>query len=507
MMKMIIKKLDGELFWGGRIKDCMPYEIGAGHLDGDTSYSHHNAGNQLCAMLLSNKGRVIFSNNPFDFDIREKEVEITAHKDLVMRIVGDNLRDAYLYAVNNLLKKPVKTPPKEFFEMPQFNTWVELIYNQNQKDILEYAHGIVDHGLPPGILMIDDNWQEQYGVWKFHEGRFPDPKAMMDELHALGFKVLLWVVPFVSLDNELSREMMEKKLLIRDADGVNTHVFKWWNGYSGILDLSNPETVEYFKRSLDFLMSEYGVDGFKFDAGQPFYYDTSLTYYKQPQTKVESSMHYCNFAAMYEYSELKDGFNAIHLPVLQRLGDKSHRWEEGVQTLIPGITAQAIMGYQFTCPDMIGGGSWVDFLPGKELDQELIVRYAQCCAFMPTMQFSVAPWRVLDNEKLGYVLDVIKLHDKYAGYIWELVEKFLETGEPVVRMLEYNYPNKGAKIKQQYMLGDKILVAPVVEKGVTELDVVLPEGKWLADDGQLYDGGKTVTVSAPLSRIPHFILQ
>lgn len=244
---MIIKKSDGELFWEGRVKDLMPYETGKGHLDGDESYGYHNAGNQLGAMLLSNNGRVIFSNNPFDFDIREGEVEITAHKDVVMRIVGGNLRDAYLYTVNNLLRRPTKTPPKRFFEVPQFNTWVELIYNQNQKDILEYAHGIVNHGLPLGILMIDDNWQEQYGVWKFHEGRFPDPKGMMRELHEMGFKVLLWVVPFVSLDNEVSREMIEKQLLIRDSDGANPHVFKWWNGYSGILDLSNPATVEYFK--------------------------------------------------------------------------------------------------------------------------------------------------------------------------------------------------------------------------------------------------------------------
>ena len=335
-----------------------------------------------------------------------------------------------------------------------------------------------------------------------------DLEGCLKAVHDMGFKVLLWVVPFISLDNETSRDAIKKKLLIRDADGVNPHVFRWWNGYSGIFDFSNPETVEYFKGKLDWLMEEYGVDGFKFDAGQPFYYDTKLKYYKVPQTQVENSMHYCNFAALYEYSELKDGFNAGHLPVLQRLGDKSHKWVEGVQTLIPGITAQAIMGYQFTCPDMIGGGSWVDFLPDRTLDEELIVRYAQCCAFMPTMQFSVAPWRVLSKENLGYILDVIKLHDKYVPYILELIDDFMKTGEPVVRMMEYNYPNQGyVNIKQQYMLGDKILVAPVVEKGITKLDVVLPDGKWLADDGTLYEGGKTVTVDTPLSRVPYFTLQ
>ncbi len=51
------------------------------------------------------------------------------------------------------------------------------MYDQNQRDVLKYAHAIVDNGLPPGVLMIDDNWQEDYGKWTFHPGRFPDPKA------------------------------------------------------------------------------------------------------------------------------------------------------------------------------------------------------------------------------------------------------------------------------------------------------------------------------------------
>ena len=54
-------------------------------------------------------------------------------------------------------------PPELFFSVPQYNTWIELTYNQNQKDILRYARAIVDNGMPPGIIMIDDNWQEDYG--------------------------------------------------------------------------------------------------------------------------------------------------------------------------------------------------------------------------------------------------------------------------------------------------------------------------------------------------------
>ena len=60
------------------------------------------------------------------------------------------------------------------------------MYNQNQEDILRYAHAIIDNGFPAGVLMIDDNWQRYYGNFQFKAERFPDAKAMIEELHALG---------------------------------------------------------------------------------------------------------------------------------------------------------------------------------------------------------------------------------------------------------------------------------------------------------------------------------
>jgi alpha-glucosidase len=86
--------------------------------------------------------------------------------------------------------------------------------------VLKYAHAIVDNGLPPGVLMIDDNWQEDYGKWTFHPGRFPDPKAMMKELHALGFKVMVWVCPFVSPDCDVYRALAKKKGFSAVLSGV-----------------------------------------------------------------------------------------------------------------------------------------------------------------------------------------------------------------------------------------------------------------------------------------------
>ena len=85
-------------------------------------------------------------------------------------------------------------PDSLFFTMPQYNTWIELMYNQNQKDVLAYAEDIVKNGFPPGIIMIDDNWQRHYGNFEFKPDRFPNPAYMVKRLHEMGFKVMLWGV-------------------------------------------------------------------------------------------------------------------------------------------------------------------------------------------------------------------------------------------------------------------------------------------------------------------------
>ena len=122
------------------------------------------------------------------------------------------------------------------------------------------------------------------------------------------------------------------------------------------------------------------------------------------------------------------------------------------------------------------------------------------------MQFSWAPWRMLSPEYQGYCLDAAKLHKKFAPYILELVKKTAKDGEPILRHMEYEYPHKGYHaIDDQFILGDRILVAPVLEKGATTRRVVLPEGKWLYLEKEEMTGGCTVEVPAPINVLPYFV--
>ena len=123
------------------------------------------------------------------------------------------------------------------------------MYNQNQKQILEYAKTLKEAGLPPGVLMIDEGWAPDYGDYDFCARKFSDPKKMVDELHEMGFKVMLWVTPLISPDSDCYRELRNTNYLIKNSDG-KLAVREWWNGFSAVLDLSNPEVCDWFDGKL-----------------------------------------------------------------------------------------------------------------------------------------------------------------------------------------------------------------------------------------------------------------
>ena len=166
-----------------------------------------------------------------------------------------------------------------------------------------------------------------------------------------------------------------------------------------------------------------------------------------------------------------------------------------------------LSGYTFSCPDLIGGGDFISFVDGAKIDQDLIVRSAQCHALMPMMQFSAAPWRVLDSLHLAAVKKVVQLRMKFTLEIMKLVENSAKTGEPIMYSFELLFPNQGYEnLNDQYLLGRNMIIAPMLEKDKNTRSVVLPKGKWLSDDGKTYKGGKTYQINVPLDRLPYFEL-
>ena len=458
-------------------------------------------GNQAQPLLLSNQGNIIWSDLPFELTVLDNEMDIKTEGTVQQHKAGNTLREAFQFASKTYFPPSGKSPDLYLFSRPQYNTWIELMYDQNQKDILNYAKSIINNGFPPGVLMIDDNWQEDYGNWDFKLRKFENAKLLVNSLHQMGFKVMLWVCPFISADSENFRKLRTEGALMKNKDSTAA-VVRWWNGVSGLLDFSNPKAVTWFNEQLNYLVDEYQIDGFKFDAGDPEYYKDLISY-----KKIIPNDHatlFGQFGLTYPLNEYRAMWKMGGQPLAERLRDKAHNWRD-MQKLIPHIILQGLCGYPFSCPDMIGGGEFTSFLSDKTIDQELIVRSAQIHALMPMMQFSVAPWRILNEVNLNAVRKSVKIREKFTSYILELVHQAAETNQPIVRSLEYSYPHQGySEVKDQFLLGEKILVAPVVTKGQAKRTVQIPPGLWKDHSGKKYQGPVSIEIETPIDILPFF---
>ncbi len=501
-----IELFEGEGFWGGCVTDgrFMPFggESFTRDLYGDTR------GNQAQPLLISDRGRYVWSEEPFAFSFSGRTLKVTSgHAEIKTGRNGDTLREAFQYVSRTFFPGNGQIPDELLFTRPQYNTWIELIYDQREDRIRQYARDIIDHGFPTGVLMIDDNWQEDYGIWDFHPGRFSNPRAMMDSLHEQGFKVMLWICPYFSPDSEPFRLANRKGYFLKDESG-GAYIAKWWNGHSASLDLTNPAAVAWFQTKMTRLVDEYGVDGFKLDAGDAdSYKDPAIKAMRDATPNVHSEL-WARLGLPYRLNEYRACWKCAGLPLAQRLRDKGHTWQD-LRQLIPDALALGLMGYAYTCPDMIGGGEYSYFYdnPDKPLDEELIVRSAQCSALMPMMQFSVAPWRVLSEENMGICRRMAELHVRLSPEILALARASSGTGEPIIRPLEYAYPHRGyAGIKDQFLLGDGILVAPVLEKGARGRKVAIPPGTWAGDDGSEVTGPCEIEIGVPPARLPWYRL-
>ena len=354
---------------------------------------------------------------------------------------------------------------------------------------------------------------------------------MVEKLHAMGYKVLLWMCPFVSMDSPAYRRIAWGKnpddvkgwpekggFLVSSPTpgwgGVPPPApIEWWNGVSAMLDFTHPNAVRWFTEQLDRLAREYGADGFKFDGGSVDSYAgvrglegcAPKTFAHDPTASpAAQSALYGRFALEYKGSEYRNGFGFAGKPVIMRLHDKPHTWK-ALGRLVPDMLGAGMVGCPYICPDMIGGGEWSAFLPGSPFDPELFLRSAQVHALCPMMQISASPWRVLSPEHQAIFRDIVALRQRFAPRFVALAKESARTGEPMMRPLEYAFPHQGlADVRDEFMMGDDLLVAPVLEKDGTRR-AFLPPGRWRDDLGAVLDGPADFTLErVPLSRLPHY---
>lgn len=492
-----------EFWWGGLTADGVAMPFSAGTTAG-AELTSDLRGNQGVPLLISSLGRYLWSDAAFDFRVDRGVINISGAGTISLSEGHENLAGAFRAAAHAHFPASGQVPPREFFAEPQYNTWIELNHYQTQAGVLLYAENLIKEGYPPGILMIDAGWAEDFGHFEFHTGRFPDPAAMMRRLKELGFRVMLWVSPFISADSvEFRRIRYKEGWLLQDESGKPA-ILEWWDGYSAHVDLTHPEALAWFHGKLAGLQREYGIDGFKFDAGDTLHYKT------QPRSHggaspAELTEAWVRLGLTYPFNEYRASWKCGSEPVVQRLADKSPLWDNtGLASLIPNGIALSLLGHPFLCPDMIGGGDYVYFNSANySVDDELFVRSAQVSALFPMMQFSCAPWRVLSAEANALCLAAVRIHQRFADVILAEAERSARTGEPILRPMEYEFPKQGyATVKDQFFLGSSVLVSPALGKGQAVRRVAIPPGTWTDDRGTTVNGPVELEVETPIDRLP-----
>ena len=511
-----IPLIESERWWGGGGGDGQSQPYGASSHKRIDLRVH---GNTSSPLLVSSCGRYVWSEKPFGYEFKDGKLVLDSDFEKIEpTVAGKTLKDAYLAAAKDHMRFEGKAPPDVFFTLPQWNNWIEIFPNGvNQKAADDYTADLAKSAFPCGVYMMDGGWLSHQGSYEFYEKDFPDPKGLFDRINAHGWTPLIWTAHFVSPDSREYKKLRYHDthncldyLAYRKAPGSRAAaVVRWWSGISAIYDLTKPEANAYYAKILHEFADKYGIKGFKFDAGDPRFFAEDCRFHDEKAEPVDYTRLYAELAAReFPFHEIRVSWKCGGLPLVTRLNDRAHAWtgKNAQDTVILQVVAAGLLGCPYLVADMVGGGLEVSFV-GKEIDEKLFVRSAAMQALMPMVQFSLLPARHLSPEGVKLCREFAQLHVDFAPYIMEQVRHAATTGEPIVRAMEYEFPHQGFnRPMQQFMLGNRWLVAPVVTADDAKM-VELPAGKWRDDLGEMHDGPKTVRLEGvPLARLPRYEL-
>ena len=518
----VIAPLDGERWFGGIVNDgvTMPYA----DTDKPRDLARDNMGGATAPFLVSTAGRYVWSDRPFSYAFTNGTLYVDSPVEKVVPVVaGGTLKEAYLAACAKHFPFDGRTPAELLFTKPQWNNWIEIAINgMNQKTVDAYTEALAASGFPCGVYMMDGGWLSHMGSYRFDPESFPDPKGMFARIRSKGWKSMIWTAHFISPDSREHKRLRYGRGYSPAEDGQDLLAYRryvcgrevaktrqvgviwWWSGVSATWDLTHPPAWDHFAKTLEGFAAEYGIDGFKFDAGDPGRL-WELRFHDPAKEPCDFSRDYVRIGAeRFPYNEYRSGFRTGGFPVMQRLHDQGHSWQ-ALKAIDACMISAGLLGSPYCVADMVGGGLAGTFRPGGYFSEKLFVRMCAQQALHPMMQFSAAPWRYLSKEGVAACRALAELHCAFGSYILEQARHAAKTGEPILRAMEYEFPHQGFETEMvQFMLGPKWLVAPVVDED-DSVTVRLPAGKWRDDLGTEHVGPKTLELKdVPVARLPRF---
>ena len=498
------------------------------------------AGQSVCVpFVVTNKGYAIVWDNPsktrvdFAFNERTKWTSQVGQRVSFFVIVGDTYDK--LYEGYRLLTGSVPMLPKAAYGYIQ----CKQRYT-SQKELLDVARGYRERKLPADVMVVDWFYFTKMGQMDMDPRFWPDPKAMNDELHRMGFHSMISVWPRFVPGSRYYDTLLTNGWFEHLADGTPTNGLPYDRAGSDI-DTTNPDAAKWYWARINENFVSKGFDSFWADETEPDLPPNGSYLHVGPGTEYFNVYPYFHTKAIY------DGFRA-DLPdrralILARdayLGAQHNGaifWSSDISPDWDTLKRQVPTGIDFVASGMpywstdIGG--W-QYLPGSHKAErpvlidasdakenvgnyedyaELYVRWFEYGTFQPTMR---AHGSRKENEVWSYGKQAEPILEKYLRlryqlmpYLYSLGWSSHERGAPFMRglFMDFGSDPKVAEIGDEYMFGPALLVAPVTEQGSTSREVYLPAGTdwynfWTNEH---VHGGQRLRVSAPIDTIPIFV--
>jgi alpha-glucosidase (family GH31 glycosyl hydrolase) len=436
---------------------------------------------------------------------------------------------------------PVALPPRWAFGL-----WMSGNEWNSQARVLHEVEQSLAHGIAPSVLVIEA-WSDETTFYIWNDavytpqpgdhtpryadfsfpagGKWPDPKAMIDHLHAHDIRVLLWQIPVLKAAPEAHAQhdadsafYADSGFGVREADGSRHKVRPFWFRGGAIWDVTNPAERAWWLGKRAYLLDDLAIDGFKTDGGEHLWGESVMFHDGRHGDELWNAYPQLYSQAYYDFASQKReaitfsraGFTGSQRAPLHWAGDENSTWEAFRHSILAGLSA-AVSGIPFWGWDL-GGFS------GPIPTAELYLRSAAMAAFCPVMQYHSeynahrqpsndrTPWNIAartgDARVIPSFRRFVEIRERLMGYIWEEAQHSARTGEPMMRAAQITHP---AASPYDYYFGRALLVAPVVDEGAERRMVALPPGQWRDIwTGEVYAGGDTVDVAAPLDRIPVF---
>ncbi|RFA18226.1 glycoside hydrolase family 31 protein [Subtercola boreus] len=418
--------------------------------------------------------------------------------------------------------------------------WQSKLRYRTQDELLAVAREHTSRGLPLSVIVADFFHWSAMGDFRFDENEWPDVPALVAELKALGVELMVSIWPTISPLSENFADYRDRGLLVGAEQGVEFLQSIQDKGMAtpmpvGFYDPTNPETREYVWKLVEQNYLAHGIRVFWLDASEPELnpaHPSNMHLWAGPGAEVANIYPRDNARL---FAEGMAEANQQPTVLLCRSawagsqkygaavwsGDIPATWLSLAQQLRAGLNI-AISGIPWWTTD-IGG-----FHGGDASDpeyRELVIRWFQYGVFCPLFrlhgdrqprtptgfEMTGGPNEVwsFGDEALGILTGVLQLRERLRPYIHEQMSLARRTGVPPMRPLFIDYPTdeRAWLIEDQFLFGPDILVCPITAPGQRERQVYLPgTGRWRdAHSAELIDAGRTITVEAPLERIPVFL--